>query len=263
MKKAIKTNRELATLYKCHPRTIPLWRKEGAPLSSHKAMRRWLSTRKNIPPRLSTDGQAVAPAVTAAVADTAEWLGAGGALDRIARAEADAHARMIKALDGGDPLFVKQARENWLRLCDRLRAFERSVSEDKRAKGVLVLKSEVEAALRFLGICLRQGVNSALPTMSMQLVNESDVHRIRTIILRIWHANEAIAFGRLFTNISIPEWITDAVSNDLQTEVCTPKAEMLQLGRLLDEAMQDIVAKVVEGVPHVPPAPAEQEESKV
>jgi hypothetical protein len=54
------------------------------------------------------------------------------------------YVRLETALQTGDAVEIRNARGSWLQLCHNLRLYEGAVAYEKRERGLLVEKSEIE-----------------------------------------------------------------------------------------------------------------------
>lgn len=242
--KRTNTNAQRAKKYNCHPRTIAAWKRDGAPLDHPRAMRTWLAGRKNIPPNLTATSTGSVPSV-ATVTATPQTLGAPAALKRLESAEANAYTRLEAALVKGDALTVKQCRETWLKLCESLRHYERAVAEEKRQRGELVPRLEVQTALATLGNVMRISSEAGVHQLTQEVQAEPNFIRAVHFIRRsnYCHTVHGHAFLRA---LSVPTWISDALSTDLVSVSPTNAATLDALAEEIKqrglEAVQTVIA---------------------
>jgi hypothetical protein len=250
---------DLAKRYKCHVKTIQGWKREGAPLHSPKKMRGWLAGRKNLPPRLPLghEGSDSAPAfqIPAAIA---ERVGAPAALDRVQRAEVASFTRLClaQASPRPDPVLTRRCREEWLRILEALRSYEKCITADRRAIGELVEKAQVETDLALLGQALRMSAKAALPSLAHELLNACDLIRVRQLVER---ANWYCFIGSLAVGYAakIPQWILDAYAKDicgaLSKGETTIHADAAKLGEYLEQLGLGLAVAAIRDTPPVPP----------
>ena len=136
-------------------RTVRNWQSEGAPLSDLKALRLWLAGRKHSP----VERQAVPSASAGPVPTATGDAGAAAALARLERQELQAYSDLTAAIDAGEPLRIRQARQNWLAIGDSLRKYDALVEQGRRAAGQLMPVDELRRAFGMLLLGVRLTLN--------------------------------------------------------------------------------------------------------
>ncbi len=248
MKNRTRTAATLAKKYGCTARTIRSWRAENAPLHSPARMRAWLAGRKNIPPGLAVATEQGEPSLPGTI-DAPEATGAAGALHRLERAEVSAYSRLQAALKRRDPLAIKTCREGWLHLTDQLRHFERAISDDKRHRGLLVSRTEIETALAWLGYAMRLASESIAPQLTTEMSGSTDLHRFRNILRRTNYATAVVGFSCLKT-WGVPGWLIEALSSDLRTNPgVTTTAQLEEFGNFIAGYMAETAADIFKDTP--------------
>jgi hypothetical protein len=175
--------------------------------------------------------------------------GVVAALARLERSE----ARMFQALDSalltGDPLQIRLARENWLRVGESLRRFDLAIEQNRRATGELVNKTTIEQALKVLAVGTRLCMEGGLPMLAEKVMGERDQIRARQILRKSFYygATTGLAFG---VAVQIPQWILDVFTADLDNELCgNIPLEIKNLAAVLKEAGEATAKKAIEETP--------------
>jgi hypothetical protein len=104
----------------------------------------WLAGRKNLP-RAVLESIKLPPGKVSSNGGTP---GAASALKRLEGSELQAFDRLQLALGRGNPLEIRECRENWLKISESLRRFDLLVEQNRRDAGELVPIAEVE---KFIG----------------------------------------------------------------------------------------------------------------
>src|SRR5579883_1744363 len=152
----------IATQYGCSTRTVSRWQAAGAPLDDPARMRVWLAGRKHLPPQprlmLTTERKARrrAAATEAGAVGRDDSIGAAAALKRLEQAEVASYTRFQSAQATGDPVEMKLAREDWIRIGDSLRRYDLLVEQSRRDSGELVPRAELETQARNMSRAFRQ-----------------------------------------------------------------------------------------------------------
>ena len=147
MKSYPKTDKDIAAYWGVAMRTFFRWKGEQAPISDYAAMCQWLATRKNLPRAVLEKIKVPAPENVSSAAGGGT-AGAASALKRLETSELQAFERMQTALTRGNPLEIREARENWLKISESLRKFDLLVEANRRDAGELVPVSETGKFLR-------------------------------------------------------------------------------------------------------------------
>jgi hypothetical protein len=142
-----KTDKAIAEFWNVKIRTLYRWKGSGAPITNHKEMLTWLAGRKNLP-------RAVLERIKLPAGKNVSSNGSGGtpgaasALKRLEGSELQAFDRLQAALARGNPLEIRECRENWLKISESLRRFDLLVEQNRRDAGELVPIAELE---KFIG----------------------------------------------------------------------------------------------------------------
>ena len=246
LKKKKSENALLARKYAVTERTIRNWRAEKAPISDPAKLSEWLASRKHCPRDTTPEN---APAGTAAATDTTPLqTGAAAALKRLEQAEALAYQRLDRAIAAKDSIAIRVARESWLEICTSLRQFERSVSEDKRERGELVNRDDVEKWIVNLAGLLRianvQNASQLAPLIS----GETDVPRLRTLLRRTGFQVAQVSESAL-RHWGVPAWIVEPFLVDLVAHVTVSREELDRYTEIIGQAMAALVPPTVADVP--------------
>jgi hypothetical protein len=137
-----KTDKERAEFWGVKIRTMFRWKGDGAPLDDYEQMLIWLSTRKNLPRSVLGKIQIPTPK-NASSHVSGGTAGAAAALKRLEIMELAAFERLQAALARGNPLEIREARENWLRISESLRRYDLMIEANRRDVGELVPVTEV------------------------------------------------------------------------------------------------------------------------
>jgi hypothetical protein len=150
MKSYPTTDKERSEFWGVKVRTMFRWKGDGAPLDDYEQMLAWLPTRKNLP--RSVLGKIRIPAPKNASSHVSGGTaGAAAALKRLEIMELQAFERLQAALARGNPLEIREARENWLRISESLRKYDLMIEDSRRDAGELVPVSEVQTFIgRFI-----------------------------------------------------------------------------------------------------------------
>jgi hypothetical protein len=254
MKTRTTDDANLARKWACDERTIRRWRKDLAPLRDAAKMRAWLAGRKNIPLGTTAllEGLRATETATSAKQDAPLATGAAAALSRLESAEAKAFSAFVRATESGDMFAIKASRENWLKISENLRRFDLAIEEQRRDSGQLIVRSEVETALKRFGWCLRTSAETVTPHLAMQLMGETDPIRARTLIRKCNYDMSIISYSCL-SAMGVPEWIRTALSTDLLTETTATKEDIERYAKVIKEAMDFTVTDRIANEPHFPP----------
>jgi hypothetical protein len=133
--------------------------------------------------------------------------GAAAALARLEFFEVQAHARLLQAIESGDPLRIKAAGEFYLRTNEVLRRLDLSIEIERRNVVELIPQKQVESVSLFLAEWLRIAFAQFLSSESRSLMGIKDlaefklyaIDRFRGIVFA------AVKTSRK-TNSPIPGW---------------------------------------------------------
>jgi hypothetical protein len=181
-------------------------------------MRDWLATRKNTP-RGTADLLAMEKAKRRA-AELAKSIevrlpeGAQNALRRLEQAEASAYAALQTAMQSGDLVEIKAARDGWLRVGDALRKYDLAVEAIRRDAGELMPRKGLETMAHNLMFWIDHGLKAALNDCVLALQCGGDPVRIWTILDRVGRNifDMSVAAMRTFPlhGEVAPAWLVDS-----------------------------------------------------
>jgi hypothetical protein len=126
--------------------------------------------------------------------------------------EVQAHARLLQAIENGEPLKIKAAQEFYLRSSEVLRRLDLAVETERRNAVELIPKKQVEAVALHVAESLRIAFAQFLSSESRSLMGIKDpaefglyaVERSRGIVYA------AVKTSRK-TNSPVPSWAEDQV----------------------------------------------------
>ena len=158
----------IAKRFKVTVRTVRNWRKEAAPLRDLPALRLWLSARKFLTMEVApAKAPFRLPPKKTPTAD--EVAGVAPALQRLERAEVAAYDALQAALAANDPLAIRAARDNWLRIGDSLRRYDAIVEQSRRDAGQLMPLVELRRCFSLLQL----GVRLTLRSRGIHIANDT------------------------------------------------------------------------------------------
>lgn len=209
------TIERLAKEWACDPRTVARWKRSRAPLHDSKAMRTWLSTRKNLPPGTAAllAGMRTQSAATPATPTAALRTGSGATLARLEQSEADASGAYQKALASGDAVSIKAARANWLDVCEALRRFDAQVESNRREDGDMLPRVEIERLLHATAAAWSSGLYS-VADRTQQLCRDGRLMEFPAgkVVECLWGAF-AGALASALVNHKAPRWFVPAITS--------------------------------------------------
>ncbi len=201
-----------AAKWECHPRTIRVWKKQGAPLGDDDKMLVWFTGRRMAPPgtsKIIAKHRAV-NAAREAVAEPELAVGAAAALKRLETSEARAYGQFQRLLESGDVTEAKVARENWRVLCDQLRKTDLAIEASRRDAGELVPRDtmvELCYALRWSIYYAMFAFEDVVP----QLVGLNTPHEVWKILGPLSDLINAGVVSNLGSRKDVPSWMVKAV----------------------------------------------------
>jgi hypothetical protein len=157
--------------------------------------------------------------------------GAAAALARLEIIEERAHARLLQAIENGNPHQIKAAQEFYLRASETLRRLDLAVETERRNAEEQVPQKQVEAVALYVAEWLRIAFAQFLSSESRSLMGIKDpaefklyaVDRLRGIVY------SAVKTSRK-TNSSIPTWAEAKVIEAIDVPVLAELgARMLNL----------------------------------
>jgi hypothetical protein len=203
--------------------TIFRWQRQGCDLNSPASIRQYLEGNElrrnaNLVRKTKADSSPTDP-IGAATPDLNQIelmpigkKGAAAALARLEFFEVQAHARLLQAIENGDPLRIKAAQEFYLRTTETLRRLDLAVETERRNAVELIPKKQVEAVALHVAEWLRIAFAQFLSSESRSLMGINDtaefglyaIDRFRGIIFA------AVKTSRK-TNSPIPTWAESKV----------------------------------------------------
>jgi hypothetical protein len=250
----------IAHAWGCSTRTASRWAREGAPLGDSTRLKRWLASRKNLPAQtkaiLTEQSRARRAQVVALEPEPdAPKVGAPAALRRLEQGEDETYRIYRSAISSGDPISIKLALENWLKVGDSLRRYDLLVESNRRDAGELVPRKEIEAHVsafvHWFKIACRRTVNALAPNLlamqspaEVQLVLE---HSFFEDIL-----NALAALGNAPCKNKLPDWFLSAATRPMDNaliganEATKARATALEdaLGAMAEETARQIAEPV-------------------
>ena len=222
-KNADNSDKAIAATWQCSVRSVRRWRKQGAPLDDHAAMRKWLAGRKHLPPGTLALLEAatkadVAKAVGELSAPDTGAIGAPAALRRLEQFEANAFALLQTALKSGDPMAIRNARDTWLKAGDSLRRYDILVEQNRRTNDELVPRAEMERHVASFTHTLRLAGRRAASTIAPVIVGLVNPHEIAEIVTRSVWENVLSALAALSSSrcaAQLPVWWVKAAAEDM------------------------------------------------
>lgn len=178
-------------------------------------MREWLATRRQIPNATREGLRAAANERLAGVANapTSSPTGAPAALRRLEGTEERLFRLLETALQSGDPVGVKLARENWLAVSDSLRRFDLLVERARRDTGELISRAECERHVNAFVRHTKIAIMRAIGALAPQLAGESDPGEIANTLapaLVDQILNALAVLSAAPSTLRLPGWFVDA-----------------------------------------------------
>jgi len=241
-----KTDDKLAEKWACDPHTIRRWRKAGAPLSNEKRMRTWLAGRKHLPPGTTTLIQESRAVETSNFASADQKLptGAAFALKRLEQMEARMFTQLSRAMEGGDPIEVKTARESWQKVCEQLRKADLAIEQSRRDAGELVPREQVEYLAGELSLALYHSlwaIDDIVPLL-VGLESPHDIFKVLAEVKSFAHQSIISWLQReRAPGHEIPKWLIKAVSTERNSNRSDDRMEAYaKLWAVMKTAMQGV-----------------------
>ncbi len=101
--------------------------------------------------------------------------GAASALKRLETSELQAFERMQTSLARGNPLEIREARENWLKISESLRKFDLLVEQNRRDAGELVPVSEMQKFIRYFLAFMAVETTSMAESLTNEVTGKSEL----------------------------------------------------------------------------------------
>jgi hypothetical protein len=168
-----KTDKAIALFWGVKIRTLYRWKGSGAPITNHKEMLTWLAGRKRLPHavlakiELPGDKNVSSPA-------NGGTPGAASALKRLETSELAAFDRLQLALGRGNPLEIRECRENWLKISESLRRFDLLVEQNRRDAGELIPAIELEKFIHSFITFMEVSTTLACETITNELIGRKE-----------------------------------------------------------------------------------------
>jgi hypothetical protein len=138
--------------------------------------------------------------------------GAAAALQRLEEVEERAHARLIRAIEAGNPFRIKAAQEFYLRSSETLRRLDLAVETERRKADEQVPKMLVEGISRQISEWMRLGFAQFLASESERLMGIDDLGEFKFLAIErfrgILHRTVKTSIAN---NSPIPPWAADRV----------------------------------------------------
>jgi hypothetical protein len=138
--------------------------------------------------------------------------GAPAALSRLESVEERSHARLLQAIEEGDPFKTRAAQEFYLKASEVLRRLDIAVLTERRQAGEQVPKFLVEQISTQISEWLRAAFQEFLSSEARSLMGIKDHGEFRAYSLeRFRNILHAVVKSSLKTNSPIPPWATDRI----------------------------------------------------
>jgi hypothetical protein len=175
--------KELAEKHSCSVRTIRRWKAEGAPLGDEPQMALWLASRKHVPKATATQQRVKAsPAPPKRGKGEAGTQGAASALRRLEAEELKAYESLQVALESGDPIAIRFAREHWVRISESLRKFDLLVEQNRRDSGEMISRKLCEDLLEQLTYLVRINFKIGISGLAWRVSMMDDAVSIQELL---------------------------------------------------------------------------------
>lgn len=199
--------------------TIRRWAKQGCDLNSPASINEYLlgnKLRQN--PNTIRKPKAQAPGQPAAEAEPEPDLnqielapvgkrGAAAALQRLEAIEERAHARLMRAIEIGNPFQVKAAQEFYLRASESLRRLDLAVETERRNAEEQIPKKQAEAISLHIAEWLRIAFAQFLSSETRSLMGITDLGEFKLYAVERFRGILHMAVKTsLKTNSPIPPW---------------------------------------------------------
>jgi hypothetical protein len=200
-----------------HPATIFRWLKLGLDIDSETSIQEFLSGKKrkrNPHPNTIRKPKAQAPAPDLDSAPDLNQIelgpigkrGAAAALKRLEAVEERAHARLMRAIDIGNPFQVKAAQEFYLRASESLRRLDLAVETERRKADEQLPMRQVSDVARQIATWFAGSFTQFLSTESSGLMTKTDLGEFKfSAIESFREILHRTVKGSLKTN-PIPAW---------------------------------------------------------
>jgi hypothetical protein len=227
------SEKDLAARWGTVRRTVRRWKKQGAPLGDDAAMRTWLSGRAKLPPGTTAIlSGASSPTPTSATAPPSPQQGppepkprpipgAAAALRRMEDSEVLCFQDLEAALPTGDLARIKFCRDAYLKTAEALRRADLAIEEDRRERGALLPRKELEDYAQGFIVHFVGGVQAALEIAMPRLHGLATIQATSEAILGAFRQGlgEAVEHtaARPFAGRVCPKWLNEAIEAAIQT----------------------------------------------
>jgi hypothetical protein len=181
------TDKEIAVFWGVVPRTLFRWKGENAPINDYQRMLTWLAGRKNLP-RAVLERIKLPAGKNVSSPANGGTPGAASALKRLEASELAAFDRLQLALGRGNPLEIRECRENWLKISESLRRFDLLVEANRRDAGELIPAIELEKFIHSFITFMEVSTTLACETITNELIGQPE-ERIYPIIRQLCTAS--------------------------------------------------------------------------
>ena len=205
-----------------HPATIFRWIKLGLDINSENSIQQFSSGKKRRQhPKTIREPKGVsevevsevehfesaAPDLNHIELGPVGRRGAAAALARLEEIEERAHARLMQAIEIGNPLQVKACQEFYLRSSETLRRLDIAIQIERRKLGETVSKQLVESVSTQISEWLRLAFNQFLIAESESLMDLNDLGEFKAHAIDHFRGIlHATVKARLKTDPQIPPW---------------------------------------------------------
>jgi hypothetical protein len=203
-----------------HPATIFRWLKLGLEIDSETSIQEFLQGKKRrLNPNIIRKPKTQVPDPAPALEPDLSLMelgpvgprGAAAALARLEEIEERAHARLMRAIEIGNPFQIKAAQEFYLRSSETLRRLDLAVETERRKSDEQVPKMLVEDFSRKISEWLRLSFERFLNAESPGLMGIKDLGEFKfSAIERFKGLLHATVKASLKTN-PIPPWAASRV----------------------------------------------------
>jgi hypothetical protein len=210
----------IADRWHCSVRSVFRWVKDGAPVNDDVAMRSWLTTRKNLPAGtvsvLEAESRAVKTAFELPAIDP-NTIGAPAALKRLEQFEAAAFMLLQAALQGGDPVSIKSARDSWLKCGDSLRRYDLLVEQSRRTSDEMIRRSDAEAWVQSFVYYMRVAGRRSAEALAPVVVGQGVIEIAESFTKVHWSniLTTVASLGSAKSQSRLPDWWVKAATQEM------------------------------------------------
>jgi hypothetical protein len=138
--------------------------------------------------------------------------GAAAALARLEEIEERAHARLMRAIEHGNPFTIKSCQEFYLRSSETLRRLDAAVECERRAAGEQIPMRQIEDVSAQISTWLRLAFEQFLSSQSQSLMGIKDLGEFKFFAIeRFRGVLHTVVKSSIKTNSAIPSWASAPV----------------------------------------------------